>query len=37
MALADRFYVMHNGHIVDSLSAQKVQGRPELLHRHLGV
>ena len=26
-----------NGHIVDSLSAQKVRGQPELLHRHLGV
>jgi branched-chain amino acid transport system ATP-binding protein len=37
MALADRFHVMHNGHIVDSLSPQKVQGRPKLLHRHLGV
>jgi branched-chain amino acid transport system ATP-binding protein len=37
MTLADRIYVMHNGHIVDSLSAQKVRGQPELLHRHLGV
>jgi branched-chain amino acid transport system ATP-binding protein len=37
MTLADRIYVMHNGHIVDSLSAQKVRGQPELLHRHLGI
>ena len=37
MTLADRIYVMHNGHIVDLLSAQKVRGQPELLHRHLGV
>ncbi|HUC52043.1 MAG TPA: ABC transporter ATP-binding protein [Xanthobacteraceae bacterium] len=37
MTLADRIYVMHNGHIVESLSAQKVRGQPELLHRHLGV
>ncbi len=37
MTLADRIYVMHNGHIVNSLSAQKVRGQPELLHRHLGV
>ena len=37
MTLADRVYVMHNGHIVNSLSAQKVRGQPELLHRHLGV
>jgi branched-chain amino acid transport system ATP-binding protein len=37
MTLADRIYVMHNGHIIDSLSAQEVRGQPELLHRHLGV
>ncbi len=37
MTLADRIYVMHNGHIVDSLSAQTVRNQPETLHRHLGV
>jgi branched-chain amino acid transport system ATP-binding protein len=37
MTLADRIYVMHNGHIVDSLSAQAARNQPELLHRHLGV
>ncbi|HEX3939570.1 MAG TPA: ABC transporter ATP-binding protein [Xanthobacteraceae bacterium] len=37
MTLADRIYVMHNGHIVDSLSAQTVHDRPDMLHRHLGV
>ena len=37
MTLADRIYIMHNGHIVDSLSAQAVRDRPETLHRHLGV
>jgi branched-chain amino acid transport system ATP-binding protein len=37
MTLADRIYVMHNGHIVDALAAQKVRGEPDLLHRHLGV
>ena len=37
MTLADRIYVMHNGHIVESLSAQTVRERPEALHRHLGV
>jgi branched-chain amino acid transport system ATP-binding protein len=37
MTLADRIYVMHNGHIVDALPAQKVRGQPDLLHRHLGV
>jgi branched-chain amino acid transport system ATP-binding protein len=37
MTLADRIYVMHNGHIVDSLSSKEVRGRPESLYRHLGV
>jgi branched-chain amino acid transport system ATP-binding protein len=37
MALADRIYVMHNGHIVDALSAQAVRQQPQTLHRHLGV
>jgi branched-chain amino acid transport system ATP-binding protein len=37
MTLADRIYVMHNGHIVESLSAQAIRAQPELLHRHLGV
>ncbi len=37
MTLADRIYVMHNGHIVDALSAEAVRGQPEMLHRHLGV
>ena len=37
MTLADRIYLMHNGHIVDSLSAQTVRAQPELLHRRLGV
>jgi branched-chain amino acid transport system ATP-binding protein len=37
MTLADRVYILNNGHIVDSLSAQAVRDQPELLHRHLGV
>ena len=37
MTLADRIYVINNGHIVNSLAAQAVRNRPELLHRHLGV
>jgi branched-chain amino acid transport system ATP-binding protein len=37
MTLADRIYVMHNGHIVDALSAQTVHDQPDMLHRHLGV
>jgi branched-chain amino acid transport system ATP-binding protein len=37
MTLADRIYIMHNGHIVDTLSAQTVHDQPDMLHRHLGV
>ena len=37
MALADRVYVLNNGHIVDSMTAHTVQHQPEMLHRHLGV
>jgi branched-chain amino acid transport system ATP-binding protein len=37
LSLADRVYVLNNGHIVESLAAQAVRDRPELLHRHLGV
>jgi len=37
MTLADRIYVINNGHIVEALTAQAVRERPELLHRHLGV
>jgi branched-chain amino acid transport system ATP-binding protein len=37
MTLAHRVYILNNGHIVESLSAEAVRGQPELLHRHLGV
>lgn len=37
MTLVDRIYVMHNGHIVETLSARAIRAQPELLHRHLGV
>jgi branched-chain amino acid transport system ATP-binding protein len=37
MSLADRVYVLNNGHLVDELTADAVRQRPELLHRHLGV
>jgi branched-chain amino acid transport system ATP-binding protein len=37
MTLADRIYVMHNGHIVDSMTPQAVREQPAMLHRHLGV
>ncbi|HKR18953.1 MAG TPA: ABC transporter ATP-binding protein [Stellaceae bacterium] len=37
MTLADRVYVINNGHVVEAMSAQAVRDHPEVLHRHLGV
>ncbi len=37
MSLADRVYVINNGHIVEELTAAQVRAQPEILHRHLGV
>jgi branched-chain amino acid transport system ATP-binding protein len=37
MSLADRIYILNNGHMIEELTAASVRGQPELLHRHLGV
>jgi len=37
MTLADRVYVINNGHIVEEMSAGTARSRPETLHRYLGV
>ena len=37
LSLADRLYVLNNGHIVDEMTAQSARTRPESLHRYLGV
>ena len=37
LALADRAYIINNGHIVHEGPAQEIKARPEVLHRHLGV
>jgi branched-chain amino acid transport system ATP-binding protein len=37
MSLADRMYIINNGHIVEAMTAQAVRERPEVLRRHLGV
>ena len=37
MSLADRAYIINNGHIVETLDAQQMRADPEILHRHLGV
>jgi branched-chain amino acid transport system ATP-binding protein len=37
MTLADRVYIINNGHIVESLTARSLRDQPDMLHRHLGV
>ncbi|MBS0523659.1 MAG: ABC transporter ATP-binding protein [Proteobacteria bacterium] len=37
LTLADRVYILNNGHLVESLSKEALQAQPEILHRHLGV
>ncbi|MGQ3297320.1 ABC transporter ATP-binding protein [Reyranella sp.] len=37
MTLADRVYIINNGHIVENLDVRQVREEPEVLHRHLGV
>jgi branched-chain amino acid transport system ATP-binding protein len=37
LALADRVYVLNNGHVVHEAAAVDLKARPEVLHRYLGV
>ena len=37
MTLADRVYILNNGHIVDAMTADAVRTAPDVLRRHLGV
>ena len=37
LSLADRVYIINNGHLVEEMTAQSARERPETLHRHLGV
>ena len=37
MSLADRDYIINNGHVVEAMTARGVHAQPDLLHRHLGV
>ena len=37
LALANRVYIINNGHIVHEGPAQEIKARPEILQRHLGV
>jgi branched-chain amino acid transport system ATP-binding protein len=37
LQLAQRVYILNNGHIVHEGPAQEIRGQPEVLHRYLGV
>ncbi|HST73926.1 MAG TPA: ABC transporter ATP-binding protein [Acetobacteraceae bacterium] len=37
LSLADRVYILNNGHMVEELTAADARARPEVLHRYLGV
>jgi branched-chain amino acid transport system ATP-binding protein len=37
LTLADRVYIINNGHIVESLDKDELKDRPDVLQRHLGV
>jgi branched-chain amino acid transport system ATP-binding protein len=37
LSLADRVYILYNGHIAEELTAGAVRDQPDILHRHLGV
>jgi len=37
LSLAQRVYIINNGHIVEEQSAEAVRAKPEILHRYLGV
>ena len=37
LALAQRVYVLNNGHVVHEGPAEELRGRPEMLQRYLGV
>jgi branched-chain amino acid transport system ATP-binding protein len=37
LSLADRLYVINNGHIVEEMTSAAGRARPEALHRYLGV
>jgi branched-chain amino acid transport system ATP-binding protein len=37
LALAQRIYIINNGHIVHEGPADEIRSKPELLQRYLGV
>jgi branched-chain amino acid transport system ATP-binding protein len=37
LSLADRIYILNNGHVVEEMTSQAARSQPEVLHRYLGV
>ena len=37
LSLADRVYILNNGHLVEEMTTPAVRNNPEVLHRYLGV
>jgi branched-chain amino acid transport system ATP-binding protein len=37
LALAQRVYIINNGHVVHEASTGEIKANPEILHRHLGL
>jgi hypothetical protein len=37
LALANRAYILNNGHIVHESSPEEIKSQPDILRRHLGV
>jgi branched-chain amino acid transport system ATP-binding protein len=37
VALAQRVYIINNGHIIHESSSEEIKAQPEILHRYLGV
>ena len=37
LSLADRAYIINNGHVVEENTAAAMKAQPEVLHRYLGV
>jgi len=37
LSLAQRVYIINNGHMVESMPKAELRARPEILHRYLGV
>jgi branched-chain amino acid transport system ATP-binding protein len=37
LSMADRAYIINNGHIVEERTTEQLKAQPDVLHRYLGV